>query len=82
MNLGPNSPFWLVFFWINVVVCSILAIIVVRIVRRYEARRKQLEKDIKTPALKNIRWLFRHKLKEHGIDEGKQINEQTNADLN
>ncbi len=70
MNLGPNSPFWAVFFWINVVICSILAIVVVRIVRKYDARRKQLEKDIKTPGLKNVRWLFKYKLKEHNIDTG------------
>jgi uncharacterized membrane-anchored protein YhcB (DUF1043 family) len=70
MDFGPNSPIWAVFFWINVVICLILGIIVIRIVRKYEARRKQLEKDIKTPGLKNIRWLFKHKLKEHDIDTG------------
>ena len=74
--------FWAVFFWINVVVCSILAVVVVRIVRKYEARRKQLKDDIKTPGLNNLRWLFKHKLKEHDMNEEKQINEQTNVDLN
>ena len=82
MDFGPKSTFWLVFFWVNVVVCSILAIVVVRVVRKYETRRKQLEKDIKTPGLNNLRWLFKHKLKEHNINEEKQINEQTNVDLN
>lgn len=75
MDLGPNSPFWAVFFWANVVVCSILAIVVVRIIRKYEAKRKQLGKDIKTPGLENLRWLFKHRLKEHGVDE----NEKTNS---
>jgi Ni/Fe-hydrogenase subunit HybB-like protein len=70
MDLGTNSPFWAVFFWINVVICSILAIVVVRIVRKYEAKQKQLGKDIKTPGLENIKWFFRRKLKDHDIDTG------------
>ncbi len=74
MDLGPNSPFWAVFFLVNAVVCSILAIVVVRIVRKYEARRKQLKEDIKTPGLENLRWLFKHKLKEHGVDENDKTN--------
>ncbi len=82
MDWGPNSSIWMVIFWVNVVVCLILAIVVVRIVRKYEARRKLLEKDIKTPGLNNLRWLFKHKLKEHGINEEKRTNERANVDLN
>jgi hypothetical protein len=41
-----------------------------------------LEKDIKTPGLKNLRWLFKHKLKEHDIEVERQITEPSNADLN
>ena len=58
MNLGPNSPFWAVFFWINVAVCSILAIVVVRVVRKYEAKRKQLEKNVKTPGFDEYQVAF------------------------
>ena len=54
MDWGPDSPIWMVIFWVNVVVCSILAIVVVRVVRKYESRRKQLEKDIKTPGLRKL----------------------------
>lgn len=82
MDWGPNSPLWAILFWINVVACLILAIVVARVVRKYEAKRKRLEKDIKTPGLNNVRWLFKHKLKEHGIDEGKQIIKPPNADSN
>jgi hypothetical protein len=83
MDLGPNSPFWAVFFRVNVVVCLILAIVVVRIVHKYEARRKQLMKDIKTPGLSNIRWLFKHKLKEHDIDAGEVMHsDPKNTTLN
>ena len=74
MDFGPSSPLWAVFFWINVVICSILAIAVVRAVRKYGARRKQLKEDIKTPGLENLRWLFKHKLKEHGVDENDKTN--------
>jgi hypothetical protein len=82
MDFGPNSPIWKVIFWINVVICSILTIVVVRVVRKYESRRKQLEKDIKTPGLHNLRWLFKHRLKEHDIEGEKQNIEPPNADLN
>jgi Ni/Fe-hydrogenase subunit HybB-like protein len=82
MDWGPSSPFWAVFFWVNVIVCSILVVVVVRTVSKYEAKRKLLEKDIKTPGLKNVRWLFKHKLKEHDIEGEKQITEPPNADLN
>ena len=82
MDLGQNSSFWAVVFWVNVVVCSILAFVVVRIVRKYESKRKQLEKDIKTPGLMNIRWLFKHKLKEHGINGEKKTNGRTDVHLN
>ena len=71
MNFGPSSPLWMVIFWINVVVCSILAIMAYRAIAKYEARRKQLKEDIKTPGLHNLRWLFKHKLKEHGIEDAK-----------
>ena len=74
MILEPSSPFWAVFFWVNIAVCSILAIVVVRTVRKYEARRKQLGEDIKTPGLESIRWLFKNKFKEHGVDENGQTN--------
>ena len=82
MDWGPNSSIWMVIFWVNVVVCSILAIVVVRVVRKYEARRKLLEKDIKTPGLNNLRWLFKHKLKEHDIEGKIQNIEPPDADLN
>jgi len=82
MDLGPSSPFWAVFFWVNVIVCLILAIVVIRVVRKYEARRKQLEKDIKTPGLHNLRWLFRHILKEHGIEGTKPPIKPPDAGLN
>lgn len=75
MDLGPNSPFWAVFFWSNVAVCIVLAVIGIRFVRQCETKRKQLKKDIKTPGFGDIRWLFKHKLKEHGIDK----NEKTNS---
>lgn len=74
MNLGPNNPFWAVFFWVNVVICLILVIVVVGIVHKYEARRKQLKGDIREPGLKDVRWLFKHKLKEHGIDKNDKTN--------
>jgi hypothetical protein len=42
-----------------------------------------LEKDIKTPGLGNIRWLFKHKLKEHDIDTSKVTHiEHKNETLN
>ena len=82
MNFGPSSLFWGIFFWVNSAICLILAIIVVRVVHKYEARRKKLKADIQAPGLENIKWLFKHKLKEHGVDEDKQITEKANADLN
>ncbi len=59
---------------VNGVVCSILAIVVVRIFRKYEARRKQLKEDIKAPGLENLRGLFEHRLKEQGVDENDKTN--------
>ncbi|OQA53882.1 MAG: hypothetical protein BWY44_00011 [Candidatus Omnitrophica bacterium ADurb.Bin292] len=82
MDWGPNSPLWAVFFWVNAIVCLALAIVVIRVIRKYEARRKQLERDIKTPGLHNLRWLFKHKLKEHSIEEAKLIIKPPDASSN
>lgn len=82
MGWGPNSPLWAVFFWVNAIVCLILAIVVIRVVRKYEAKRELLKKDIKTPGLKNVRWLFKHKLKEHEIGGDSEPDESTSEDLN
>jgi uncharacterized membrane-anchored protein YitT (DUF2179 family) len=82
MAFGSDSPLWAVFFWVNAIVCLILAIIVIRVIRKYETRRKQLAKDIKTPSLHNIRWLFKHKLKQHSIEEAKPIIKPPDAGLN
>ncbi len=83
MDFGPSSSFWRIFFWVNSAICLILAIFVVRVVHKYEARRKQLKDDIKTPGLTNIRWLFKHRLKEHDIDTGEVTHSDTkNETLN
>jgi hypothetical protein len=67
MGIGPNSPFWAVFFWIDVVLCVTLGI---WIVHRLEKERKQLKDAFKDHYLRQFKWLFRHELKEHGIDAG------------
>jgi uncharacterized membrane-anchored protein YitT (DUF2179 family) len=82
MDWGPNSPLWAAVFWVNVVVSLILAIVIVRVVRKYEAKRKQLKADMNTPGMKNVRWLFKHRLRDHDIDDGKKSTEQTHTDLN
>lgn len=84
MDWGPNSPLWGVVFWINVAACLGLAVIVVRVIRKYEAKRRQLKNDLKEPGMKNLRWLFKHKLKEHDIHEENEqdYNKETDASQN
>ena len=61
MDIGPNSPFWAVFFWIDVVLCMTLGI---WIVRRLEKERKRLKDAFKDHYLRQFKWLFRHELNE------------------
>jgi len=78
MDMGPNSPFWTVFFWVNAVVCVTVGI---WIVHRLEKEKKQWVDAFKGHYLRQFRWLFRQELKEHEIDEGTQNNEKAKGDL-
>jgi len=78
MDMGPNSPFWAVFFWIDVVLCVTLWIC---LARRLKNEKKQLKDAFKDHYLRQFRWLFRQELKEYGIDEATQNNEQLKGDL-
>ena len=68
MDMGQTSPFWAVFFWVNVVVCVTLGI---WIVLRLEKERKRLRDGFKDHYLRQFKWLFRQELKEHGADDEK-----------
>jgi hypothetical protein len=68
MNLGPNSPIWAVFFWMNVVVCVTLGI---WLFRHLEKEKSRLKDAFKGHYLSQFRWLFRHELKEPGAEDEK-----------
>lgn len=68
MNMGPNSPFWTVFFWINVVACATLGI---WIILKIEKDKKRLKDAFKEHYLRQFKWLFRRELKEHGVEDEK-----------
>ncbi|MFA5261970.1 MAG: hypothetical protein WC450_12155 [Candidatus Omnitrophota bacterium] len=67
MNLGPNSPIWAVFFWVNVVLCVTLGI---WIFRNLEKDKKRLKDYFKEYYLRQFRWLFRREIKDHYVDIG------------
>ena len=71
MNWGLNSPLWAIVFWANVVICLGLVVLVVRTIRKYETKKKQLKDVIDASDQKDVKWLFKNKLKEHGINEKK-----------
>lgn len=68
MDIGPNSPFWAVFFWLDVIICGVLG---VWIIRKIEKDKKRLKDAFKEYYLKQFRWLFGRELKEHGAEDEK-----------
>jgi len=68
MNMGPNSPFWAIFFWVYAVACVALGI---WLVRRFEKEKKRLKDGFKDHYLKQLKWVFRRELEEHGAEDEK-----------
>ncbi|MFH0985267.1 MAG: hypothetical protein V1882_06990 [Candidatus Omnitrophota bacterium] len=68
MDMGPNSPFWMMFFWADVVVCVALGI---WIALRLGKEKKQLRDAFKGYYLRQMKWLFLNKLKDSGEQDEK-----------
>lgn len=73
MDIGPNSPFWAVFFWLDVIVCGVLG---VWIIRKIEKDKKRLKDAFKEHYLRQFKWLFGRELKDRGIDKEVQNNKK------
>jgi len=68
MDMGPNSPFWAIFFWVYAVICVALGI---WMVHNIEKEKKRLKDGFKDHYLRQFKWLFRNELKEHGAEDEK-----------
>ena len=70
--MSPNSfsfwdKFWLALFGLSVPVMIYLAWRIASMGRRIEERKKQIQKDLHSPGMEEVRFLLKPSLKEHDI---------------
>ena len=79
MDFGPNSPFWSVLFWIDVITCVTLG---VWLAHRLEKEKKQLKDAFRDHYLKQLSWLFLGKLKKRDVDADEVTDHDPNKTSN
>lgn len=72
-------------FWISLPICLLLALLIFRTNKKYQARKAQVKNLLNSPDMEDIKWFLKHPLSEHGIDvpetgrnEGKRGNPNGN----
>lgn len=65
------QEFWQVFhlalFWLSLLFTIGALWLLISTVRKYEKRKKQIQKELQAPGMEDVRHLFKPFLKEHGI---------------
>ena len=63
-------------FWLSIPFCLFIVVLIVRMEKKYKARKKEIKKMIHTPGMEDVRWLLKGKLKEHGIEPDEHTHEK------
>ena len=63
-------------FWISIPVCLFIAFLIIRMERKYKARKNEIKKMIHAPGMEDVRWLLKSRLKNHDIEPDDQIHEK------
>ncbi len=69
-------------FWISIPICLAIAFFTYHMAKKYDARRNEIEKEINAPGMEDVRWLLKHKLKEHGIEPNTDTPEKISLGIN
>lgn len=70
------QKFSIIGFWVSIPFCLFIVVLIVRMEKKYKARKKEIKKMIHTPGMEDVRWLLKGKLKEHGIEPDEHAHEK------
>ena len=55
-------------FWVSIPICLLLALLIFRTNKNYQARKKELKNLLNSSDMEDIKWFLKQPLSEHGID--------------
>jgi len=63
-------------FWVSIPICLFIVVLIVRIEKKYTARKNEIKKMIQAPGMGDIRWLLKWRLRDHGIETDEDLHEK------
>jgi len=70
------QKFTVIGFWISIPICLFIVFLIVRMEKKYKARKKEIKKMIHAPGMEDVRWLFKSRLKKLDIEPDERAHEK------